>query len=125
MSALSKRESSALWELNWVHVTGTAPEMQVVLPYVPVTGDWTLVLHGHLNRATGKASAPHNLHASETHLLICALQVLVHHLLPFVPCRVCRSAVTFICAQHLSNGMSRAVQAVTEWERHSDTPNPF
>lgn len=76
VSALSERESSALWELKWVRVTGTTPKMPVGLAFVPVTGDWTLVFLGHLERANGKASAPHHLQASETHLLTCALQPL-------------------------------------------------
>jgi len=55
-----------------------------MLAHVSVTEESTLVFHEHLERATGRAAAPNNLQASETHLLIYALQVLIHHLLPFV-----------------------------------------
>lgn len=51
------------------------------------------MFHEHLKRATGKAAAPDNLQASETHLLIYALQVPIHHLLPFVMYKACCSGV--------------------------------
>lgn len=111
--------------MPWVHITGTAPKIQVSLAHVSVTGDWTLVFHEHLKRATGKAAAPNNLQASETHLLIYALQVLIHHLLPFVMYKACCSAITFIHAQHIRNAMSHAVHVVTECDQHSDIPDPF
>lgn len=48
-----------------------------MLAHVSVARDWTLVFHEHLKRAAGKAAVPNNLQASETHLLMCALQVLI------------------------------------------------
>lgn len=83
------------------------------------------MFHEHLKRATGKIAAPNNLQASETHLLIYALRVLIHHLLFFVMYKACCSAITFIHAQHIRNAMSSAVQVVTECEQHSDIPDPF
>lgn len=122
VSALSERESSALWELNWVHVTGTAPKMPVVLAYVPAAGDWTLVFHGRSKGAPGKAAAPHNLQASQTHLLKCALQALVHHLLPSAQCRArwgaVHSSVHSISA--LGGCLGQSLNGSS-----SDNPNPF